>query len=157
MQQVLKEASDHRGTSLIEIYQNCNVFNDGAFVHLTKGDVKKDAQLVLQENKPMLFGKKSEKGLVFDEGALKVATIGEDGVTEDDVIVHDPTQADTGMAFRLASMNPPDLPVAMGVMRKVQRPTYDAALVSQVKQAQEAKPDVDVRSLLYSGDTWQVE
>ena len=157
MQKVLTEAHNHRGTSLIEIYQNCNVFNDGAFVHLTKGDVKKDAQLVLQEDAPMIFGKKSDKGLIFDEGALKVATIGENGITEDDIVVHKPTQPDIGMAFRLASMNPPELPVAMGVIRKVQRPTYDASLVSQVKQAQEAKPDADVRSLLYSGDTWQVD
>ena len=157
MQKVLTEAQNHRGTSLIEIYQNCNVFNDGAFVHLTTGDVKKNAQLVLEENKPMILGKQKDKGLVFDGGQLKVATIGEDGVTEEDVVVHDPSQPDINMAFRLASLNPPEFPVAMGIMRKVSRPTYDSALVGQVQQAQEAKPDVDIHSLLYTPDTWTVE
>jgi len=157
MQKVLTEAHNHRGTSLIEIYQNCNVFNDGAFVHLTKGDVKKDAQLVLEENKPMIFGKQKDKGLIFDGGKLKVATIGEDGITEDDIVVHDPTQPDINMAFRLASLNPPEFPAAMGIMRKVSRPAYNESLVSQVNQAQEASPNVDIRTLLFSGDTWTVD
>ena len=78
MQPILTEAYNHKGTSFIEIYQNCNVFNDGAFVHLTKGDVKKDAQLILEHGKPMIFGKERNKGLIFRDGELAVA-IGEDG------------------------------------------------------------------------------
>jgi 2-oxoglutarate ferredoxin oxidoreductase subunit beta len=157
MQSILKQAYDHKGTSFIEIYQNCNVFNDGAFVNLTKGDVKRDAQLILEEGKPMIFGKERNKGLIFQDGKPAVATIGENGVSEDDIIVHNPADPDPTLAFRLARMDPPDFPVAMGILRKVERPTYDDAITQQVIDAKKASPDKTIHDLLHSGDTWEVK
>ena len=157
MQPILTEAYNHKGTSFIEIYQNCNVFNDGAFVHLTKGDVKKDAQLILEHGKPMIFGKERNKGLIFRDGELAVATIGEDGVSENDILVHDEAAPDPAMAFRLARVMPPEFPVAMGVFRKVERATYDDAITQQVIDAKEAAPNKTIHDLLHSGDTWEVK
>lgn len=157
IQSILSEAYHHQGTSFIEIYQNCNVFNDGAFVQLTKGDVKKDAQLILEAGKPMIFGKQRDRGLIFKDGNLAVATIGENGVSESDIIVHDPTQQDPSLAFKLAGMDPPDFPVAMGIIRKVERATYDDAINAQVAQARKSAPDKTIRDLLHSGDTWEVQ
>ena len=154
MQQVLTAAHAHQGTSLVEIYQNCNVFNDGAFTQLTAKDRKADMQLFLEAGKPMLFGKEKDKGLIYDAGELKVASIGENGVSKSDIIVHDPFNTSITKAMMLATLT---TPTAMGVIRSVKRPTYDQALKEQLKSEKASKGRGRLHGLLYSADSWVVE
>lgn len=156
MQQVLTEAHHHKGTAFIEIYQNCNVFNDGAFVSLTDKATRDQAQMVVTDGKPMLFGADQRRGLVWRNGGYAVGTIGED-CTEADILVHDAGRADPAMAFGLSRLSAPQFPVALGVLRKVQRPTYDAAFNTQIAQAQaKVAGSADLNALLHGGDTWTV-
>ena len=154
MQQVLTAAHAHQGTSLVEIYQNCNVFNDGAFVQLTAKDRKADMQIFLEAGKPMLFGKEKDKGLIYDAGELKVASIGENGVSESDIVVHDPENTSITKAMMLATLT---TPTAMGVIRSVKRPAYDQALKEQLKTEKALKGRGRLHGLLYSEDAWVVE
>ena len=154
LQQVLTAAHAHQGTSLVEIYQNCNVFNDGAFTQLTAKNRKADMQLFLEAGKPMLFGQEKNKGLIYDQGELKVASIGENGVSESDIIVHDPANTSIPKAMMLATLT---TPTAMGVIRSVKRPTYDQALQQQLENEKASKGRGRLHELLYSADSWVVE
>ena len=157
MQQVLGEAQNHRGTSFVEVYQNCNVFNDNAFIHFTDRKVKDDKQLVLADGKPMIFGKAKDQGIIMKDGRLAVATVGQDGVTMDDILVHNASNPDPSIAFWLSRFEPPEFPVVVGVLRSVERPTYDESTVAQIEVAKEKKGPGDLHELLYTPDTWTVE
>jgi 2-oxoglutarate/2-oxoacid ferredoxin oxidoreductase subunit beta len=157
MQEILTKAHQHKGTAFIEIFQNCNVFNDGAFEFFTDKAVKDDSQLVLEAGKPMLFGKNDEKGIVMKNGKLSVATVGQDGVTLDQVLVHNPNDPDPSIAFWLSRFEPPAFPVALGVLRNVDRGSYDEAMHHQIQAAKEKKGDGDLHDLLFAGDTWTVQ
>ena len=109
LQDIVKRAYEHRGTSFVEILQNCNIFNDGAFAPLTEKDTKADAQLVLEHGKPLIFGKNRDKGIRMSGHSLEVVQLG-NGVSESDLIVHDET--DTALAFLLSLMTPPQFPHA---------------------------------------------
>lgn len=156
MQTILQAAVEHKGTSFIEIYQNCNVFNDGAFANITDKKVKNDTQLVLQPGQPMLFGKEKNKGIVMKNNRLAVAIIGENGVTEADVLVHEPNDPDPSMAFWLSRFEAPEFPVPMGVFRAVERAAYDEAMNDQLEVAREKRGPGDLDDLLFAGDTWEV-
>ncbi len=155
MQEVLMAAHAHQGTSLIEIYQNCNVFNDGAFADITNKEDKLDRQLALKAGEPMRFGKDGSKAIIMKNERLTVATVGEDGVSEDDVLVHDPANPDPSMAFWLTRFEHPEFPVPVGVFRSVERPCYDESFARQIDEASSEK--TELRDLLYGGDTWTVE
>ncbi len=151
---VLKAAAEHQGTSLVEIYQNCNVFNDGAFTHFTDKGVKKTAQILLEHGKPMLFAD-GAKGIRVRNGTTpEVVSVG-DGVTADDLLVYDET--DIGMAFMISRMAPPDFPVPIGIMRRVERPVYDEQVKAQIDAVREMKGEGSISDLLNSGDTWTVK
>jgi len=154
--EVLRRAYDHRGASFVEIFQNCIVYNDGVFKHFTEKNVQADMQIHVEHGKPLLFGADSNKGLRIKQGMmwLEVITIGEDGITEDDVLVHDETNRP--LAMLLASMKPPAFPVALGVLYCDPAPTYDGAVFDQVAAVKRDKGNGDFDKLLRRGHTWTV-
>ena len=157
MQKIFTEAEEHRGTSLIEILQNCVIFNDKTFADITNKDVKLDAQLFLEDGKAMIFGSENNKGIILNGFKLEVVTVGENGVTEGDILVHDSTEYDPTLHAMLARMRPPEFPAALGIIRKVNRPTFDEGLLSQLEYEKENAKFNTVDELLKSGDTWSIE
>ena len=152
---VLKRAHAHKGTAFVEIFQNCKVYNDGVFDNFTEKAVAADMQVRVEHGKPLIFGKDGTKGLRLNRQALavEVVTLGEDGVTEDDLIVHDETNK--VLAQMLAAMEPPTLPVALGVLYCQPGPSYDEGVSNLVRSHKSAvKPDFN--NLLRSGHTWTV-
>jgi len=152
----LGRAAGHRGTSFVEIYQNCNIYNDGAFEDFTAKDVRADRMLFLKHGEPMIFGKNSDKGIRINGLKPEVVELGKDGITEKDVLVHDETIEDPTVAFMLSRMDYPDYPVPVGVLRAVKRPTYDGLLEEQLAQAVGGK-EHDINELFRQGDIWEVE
>jgi 2-oxoglutarate ferredoxin oxidoreductase subunit beta len=153
---VLRQAASHRGTALVEIYQNCPIFNDGAFEVLKDADEKERRIIPLRQGEPVRFGPDAEYGVVHDAvtGSLRVAKVSEVG--EDDLIVHDATEADPSQAFALSRLGGQDLdPTVTGVFRSVARPTYDDLARAQVQHAVDRKPG-DLQALLRGNDTWTV-
>jgi 2-oxoglutarate/2-oxoacid ferredoxin oxidoreductase subunit beta len=150
-------AREHRGTSFIEVLQNCPVFHDGAWDHV-KDKSRPDSMLMLEHGKPMLFGDNNlpNKGLRLKPNSLEleIVTIGEDGITEADILVHDETNRP--MAFLLAGLEPPSFPIALGVILREPAATYDGSVLAQVEMAK-AKSTGDIDALLRSGHTWTVE
>jgi len=155
-QSVFEGAAKHKGTSAIEVLQNCVIYNDGIHNAITDPAHRADRQLILEHGKPMLFGAENEKGIVFDKGKLKVAIIGENGVTIDDILVHDATESDPTLHLALINMKLPEQPVAFGIIRSVEAPVYDAEMVAQIKQVQQTRKVTCVDDLLNSGNTWEV-
>ena len=141
---MLRRAAFHKGGAFTEVYQNCNVFNDDAFVSFTDRGVKEDRQLFVEHGKPLLFGEGKKKGLRIDPRtlALEVVVLGENGVTESDILVHDETNST--IATMLTRMPFPAFPVAMGVLYAQERPSYEQTLVAQHEarhgQARQGQP-----------------
>jgi 2-oxoglutarate ferredoxin oxidoreductase subunit beta len=158
---VLKAAQDHLGTALVEIYQNCPVFNDGAHALLTDKATKSETQLRMEHGKPLLFGKDLRKGIRFDArtARLEVVTVGEGGVTAADILVHDAHRDDPTLAFMLANLDQtPGFPTPIGVFRDVRRPTADEITWGQVAEAKKGgKGSQSVRDFLGQGETWTVK
>jgi 2-oxoglutarate ferredoxin oxidoreductase subunit beta len=153
---LFKQAHAHRGASFLEILQNCPVFNDGAWDHVTAREVSSDLQLWVEHGKPLKFGADHNKGLRWAAGqAVEVVTIGEDGVTEADLVVHD--EANRTLAFLLAQLSPPTFPMAFGVLYRAPKPSYDGAVFEQNAAARAKSGDGDIDALLRSGHTWTVE
>jgi 2-oxoglutarate ferredoxin oxidoreductase subunit beta len=155
--QTLGRAHEHRGASFVEVYQNCNIFNDGVHADFAAKEVRADRTLTLEHGKPMIFGKERNQGLRLNGPKFDVVTIGEDGVTEADIFVHDETREDPSIAFLLSRMDWPPYPVPIGVLRAVKRPTYDAMMTDQIEQARAAEGPGDLRQIFLEGDTWTVE
>ncbi len=157
MQKVFLEAALHHGTSIVEILQNCVIFNNKIHALITGRDTKYDNQIILEAGKPMLFGKENEKGLVLEGTRLKVVKLGENGITKDDILVHDPTTEDAGIHMMLASMAPPEFPAALGVIRSVKSETLEDAVWNAVEHEKEVSPYKNVDDLLNSGNTWEID
>jgi len=156
MQEVMYEAAKHNGTSVVEFLQNCIIFNDATHEAITNRSTAADNQLILRNGEPMIFGKDKNKGIILGERGLEVVTIGENGIREEDILVHDTYQQDPGLHLMLAQMSLPDYPVALGVIRSVVAPTYDQLLEDQIKYAQQTSKIRNVDDLLNSGDTWEI-
>ncbi len=156
MVEMLGRTAQHRGASFLEIYQNCNIYNDGAFEDFTAKEVRNDRMLFLKHGEPMIFGKNNDKGIRIIGLKPEVVEIGKNGVTRDDILVHDETLDDPTIAFMLSRMDYPDFPVPVGVIRAVQRPTYNDLMEEQLVKAAETQ-DADLEALFRQGDTWQVE
>lgn len=150
--ETLKRAHAHRGASFVEILQNCNIFNDGAFNDLSDKQIKADHQLLLENGKPLIFGKNKDKGIRMNGQRPEVVQLG-NGVTEKDLVVHDETNL--ALAFMLANFEAP-LPTPLGVFYATSRPTYDAAMNQQITEATAKQGAGDLQSLLNRGDTWTV-
>jgi 2-oxoglutarate ferredoxin oxidoreductase subunit beta len=156
--ETLKRVAAHKGSAFVEIYQNCNVFNDGAFEYCTDKATKADAQVVLEHGKPLIFGKNRDKGIRFNPQTFRpqVVTVGAGGFSESDLIVHDETLADPTYAFMLSRLMPPEFPTPIGVLRSTSRPTYDEEANRQVSRAREKMGVGEVHKLLHSGERWTV-
>ncbi len=155
-QSIFETAAEHNGTSMVEVLQNCVIFNNGIHSAITDPNHRADRQLILEHGKPMLFGAEKEKGLIFDKGRLKVAIIGKDGVSADDILVHDAKEEDPTLHMALINMKLPDMPVALGVIRSVDAPVYDVEMEAQIKEVQQKRKITCVDELLKSGNTWEV-
>lgn len=154
MQETLKAAAAHKGTSLVEIYQNCNIFNDGAFAPLSDRRTRPDHALTLTHGQPLIFGKERQHCVVMDsQFNLVVANTAE--VDEAQIIVHD--QHNITLAQMLARLTPPSGPTPMGVLYQTERPCYEDQLNAQVEAAQSGGKATGVQSLLESGYTWTVD
>ncbi|MCZ7586170.1 MAG: 2-oxoacid:ferredoxin oxidoreductase subunit beta [Deltaproteobacteria bacterium] len=156
LQRIVAAAALHKGTSFIEIFQNCNVFNDGAWRQLTDKETKEDALLFLEHGKPMIFGKERNKGIRWSGTHAEVVTVGEHGVTENDLLVHDAHNPNPVIHFALSLFEPPAFPVPVGVLRDVERGTYDDALWRQIASAREKLGEGDLGKLLHAGEIWTV-
>ena len=156
---MLDRAAAHRGSVFLEVFQNCNIFNDGAFRSFADKPVRADRTLVLEHGKPMVFGKERNKGIKLNGLRPEVVEIGVGGVTEDDLLKHDENLEDPTLAYLLAKLEEGEgePPVPLGVLRAVERPTYDALAMEQVETACAQPGAGDLQALLSAGDTWKVE
>lgn len=153
---VLERAAHHKGAAFVEVYQDCNVFNTGAFAYASKKDVKDDHVIYLEHGKPLVFGKNRDKGIRVNEGSRpEVVTLGGD-IKEDDLLFHDEKAQEPSLAFLLSRMRHPEFPEPMGVFRAVERPTYDEAVNRQMQEQIAAKGPGDLNKLFRAGDTWTV-
>jgi 2-oxoglutarate ferredoxin oxidoreductase subunit beta len=154
---VLERAAYHKGTSFVEVYQDCNVFNSGAFEYATKKNQKADNVVYLEHGKPLIFGKNRDKGIRVNEMSRpEVVQLG-DGISEDDLLFHDEKADEPSLAFLLARMRHPEFPEPMGVFRDVERPVYDESLENQLSDAIQRKGDGSLDELFNSGGTWTVD
>lgn len=156
MQKIFFESEQHRGTSLIEILQNCVIFNDKTFADITNKEIKDDAQLILEDGEPMIYGTNMNKGIRLNGFNIEAVTIGENGITEDDILIHNAKEPDPTLHSMLARMRPPYFPAALGIIRAVDRPTFDGDITSQINSEKEKSEFRDVDDLLKSGNTWEV-
>ncbi|MFQ5658383.1 MAG: 2-oxoacid:ferredoxin oxidoreductase subunit beta [Candidatus Methylomirabilales bacterium] len=154
LQETLKRAHKHKGSAFIEILQNCNVFNDGAWDSITDRSTKADNQLVLEHGKPLIFGKNREKGIRLTKDLKpEVVKLG-DGVDPSSLLAHDETNP--GMAYILSRLGP-RFPTPVGVFRAVKRMAYDEGVNAQVESAKKRLGPGDLEAVLSRGDTWVVE
>nr|WP_218889436.1 2-oxoacid:ferredoxin oxidoreductase subunit beta [Saccharopolyspora hordei] len=153
--ETLKAAAEHRGSALVEIYQNCPIFNDGAFDVLKDNDEKQRRIVPLKHGEPITFGPEDERyGVVAGRDGFRVAKLSE--VDDEDVVVHDVHREDPSYAFALSRLGGQDLdPAVTGIFRSVQRPTYDDLARDQVAEAKQSKP-ADLQQLLRGNDTWTI-
>ncbi|MCS5651420.1 MAG: 2-oxoacid:ferredoxin oxidoreductase subunit beta [Candidatus Marinimicrobia bacterium] len=155
MQSMIMRSHGHKGTSFMEIYQNCNIFNDGAFSNQTDREQKADTVLILENGEPMLFGSDKNKGIRLDGNTPKVVELG-DKWGMDDVLVHD--ESDYVIASLLSNMTyQPEFPDPIGVLYAVESDTYEDTMVAQLNQAVKKKSNGTVQDLLNTGDTWVVD
>ncbi len=151
-----RAAHEHRGASLVEIYQNCNVFNDGAYDEIVKRSVRDEMMIDLVDGEPILFGAERDKGVVFENGSARVALVADVGL--DAIAVHDASHPDPSVAAtlgRLASDN--HTPTPFGVFRSIDRAEYSESVNQQILDMNEAKGPGDLETLLRSGATWVVD
>lgn len=149
-------AAAHKGTSIVECLVNCVIFNDGAHSWLSEKETRYDRIIILEHGKPMIFGKNSDKGLMLDGFNLKVVTLGENGVTEADLLVHDAKCDDFMLQMKLALMEGPEFPVAIGVIRDVEAETYDAETEQQIAEVQAKSKIKTFDELIDSCEQWEM-
>ena len=156
-QEVMVASAIHDGAAVTEILQNCIIFNDKTHAQITDKEYREDRTIVLRHGAPMVFGKNRDKGLVLDGLKIKTVTIGENGVTERDLLVHDACEANPGVHMMLVNMSPAEgLPVALGVIRSVKDRTYERNVQEQVTEIRKGATIKCMDDLLQSGATWEV-
>ena len=156
-QEIMVAAAKHDGTSVMEMLVNCVIFNDGTHLEFSEKSVRADRTIVLRDGEPMIFGANRDKGLILENMKLKVVKIGENGITEKDILVHDAHTDNIGLHSMLVDMKYPDYPVALGVIRDVEDMTYDDRVRDQVAEVKEKAKIKCVDDLLNSGATWTEE
>ena len=157
-EEIMTAAAAHDGCSVMEMLTNCVIFNDGAHKDIADPAVREDKTIVLRHGEKMIFGKNRDKGLVLHGMGLRVVTIGgEGGFTIDDVLTHDAHRDDRGLHMMLANMKGPEFPVALGVIRDVQDPTYDDGVRDQITDIKKTARIKCMDDLLKSGSTWEVK
>jgi 2-oxoglutarate ferredoxin oxidoreductase subunit beta len=157
MQEVFEAAAQHKGTSLVEILQNCIIFNNQVHADITGKEVRGEHQLYLKHGKPMIFGNDHNKGIVQSGSKFMVVRIGENGVRREDILVHNAHSSDDTRHYMLARMTLPDYPVALGVIREWKTDVYENMLYKQVKESKKKSKIHSVNELLRSGNTFRIE
>lgn len=156
--EILKAAYHHKGAAVCEILQNCMIFNNGAYDPIYTREGRSKNAIYVEDSKPLVFGPNNEYGLVQEGFGLKVVEIGKDGYTIDDVLVHDSHNPDNTLQLKLAMMdNEHGFPVALGVIRDVEAPTYDDAVNQQIEDVKKQKPYHNFTELLETNDIWEVK
>jgi 2-oxoglutarate ferredoxin oxidoreductase subunit beta len=155
--QIYIDAAKHKGTSVIEVLQNCVIFNDGIHDNVAGRDVRDDRTLILKHGEPMIFGKGNDKGLILDGLKLRVVNLGENGITQKNILIHDATESNPGIHYMLANMKYPEYPVALGVIRAVPGPTYENDVENQIAHVQKTSKIKCMDDLLNSGPVWKVD
>jgi 2-oxoglutarate ferredoxin oxidoreductase subunit beta len=156
MADVMLEASKHKGTSLIEIMQNCVIFNDKTHSDFTSRETRDEMQIQLVHGEPMIFGSKKDKGIILKGTRLEVVKLGENGISEKDLLVHDKFQHESGIHMLLSTMKPPQFPIAMGVIRCITDFTYDAKMEEMIENERANGAIKTMDDLLNSGKTWEI-
>ncbi|MEE2768547.1 MAG: 2-oxoacid:ferredoxin oxidoreductase subunit beta [Actinomycetota bacterium] len=155
MQEMFRRAHEHPGASFVEVLQNCNVFNDGAFAAITKKDARDDMLIDLRHGEPILFGSEQQYGVIGIDGAVAIADVSEVGI--DAVLVHDETRPDPSRAFALSRLaETPITPTPIGVFRAVEHEEYGTGIRAQVDDVQAHEGQGDLDELLHSLPTWEV-
>lgn len=156
MVQILQRAAEHKGCSFVEVYQNCNIFNDGAFEKLTDPSTKLDNVLYLEDGQPLVYGKERQHGLTLDNFGLRRIAL--NGASTDKPVVHTETASGDTYAYMLARLQEDaEMPVPVGVFRNVSRPTYNEAFHEQIMAVTSKKGQGNLKQLFLSGDTWKVD
>jgi 2-oxoglutarate ferredoxin oxidoreductase subunit beta len=155
--EILRRAAAHRGAAFVEIYQNCNIFNDGAFLALTSKEGGTSNRIYLEHGKPVRFGKDEEKGVVMQSDG-RLATVDVANAGEDKLLRYDEHREDPGLAFAMSRVSDgPTQPTPLGVFRDVERPVYGDAMEKQLAEAAEQQGPGDLERMLRAGDTWRVD
>ena len=156
-QEVLVAAARHRGASVVEMLQNCVIFNQGIYSFVSDRELRPDHTIHLRHGEKMLFGKEMNKGLVQDGFLVKAVTIGEDGYTIDDVLTHDAHCQSNFLHQQLAMMDGKSLPLAIGVIRDVEAPVYEEEVDKQTHNVEERKHFGSLRDMIMASETWEVK
>jgi 2-oxoglutarate ferredoxin oxidoreductase subunit beta len=156
MMETFRRAYEHRGGAFVEVYQNCNVFNDGAFDTILNKDARPNMLIDLHHGQPIRFGSELEFGVVMNEyGEAQIVRV--DSANEDRVVVHDEHRKDPSLAFALSRLaDQPSVPTPVGVFRAMERPTYEGEMQAQLVAAAERSGPGDLEALLRSAPTWDV-
>jgi len=155
LQAILKAAAQHKGTSFVEIYQNCNVFNDLAFAQISDRGHRAERTILLQEGKPLLFGESNEKGLVYNGRQFEVVVL-DDPTKVEHVQTHS-VQSDLSILTALNQLNYPDFPVPIGVFRAIEKPIYEQELAKQIESAKAQSTTQSLERMLRQGKTWRIK
>ena len=155
--EILKAAQKHKGTAVCEILQNCVIFNNGTHESVYTKEGRAKNAIYLQHGKPMIFGENNEYGIMQEGFGVKVVKIGENGITEKDLLVHDAHCQDNTLQLKLAMMEGPDFPIALGVIRDVESPTYDESVTAQIEEVKAKKPYHTFAELLETNDIWTIK
>jgi 2-oxoglutarate/2-oxoacid ferredoxin oxidoreductase subunit beta len=156
MQETLVRAAKHKGTAFVEVFQNCNIFNDGAFKGFTDKEVRDDRVIYVEHGKPLVYGKNRDKGLRLNGTNLEVVTLG-NGITESDLLVYNEEDPSPVMSYLVSALEFPHFPVPVGVFRNISKPTYDELMAGQIQKSIEISGQGNLEKLLNAGDTWVVE
>jgi len=154
---IFTEAAKHKGASVVEVLQNCVIYNDGVYDEITNKEVRDDRTIILKHGEPMIFGKNNDKGLMLEGMKLKIVRLGENNITEKDLLVHDSGEPDPGIHYMLANMRYPDYPLALGVIRSVEGNTYETDMEEQISKVRKTAKIKCMDDLLTSGLTWIVD
>jgi 2-oxoglutarate ferredoxin oxidoreductase subunit beta len=155
LEYTLERAARHVGTAFVEIYQNCNIFNDGAYDYATDKTTKSDNVVYLEHGKPLTFGRNSDKGIRLQGLSPEVVDL--KSVSKDDLLIHDEKAPEPSLAFMLSRMRAPDFPEPLGVFRDVQKPVYGDLVHEQINQAIKLRGEGDLQSLVTGTETWTVD
>jgi len=153
--EVLKRAAEHKGTAFVEVYQNCNVFNDGAFDYATSKETKSDTVIEIEHGKPLIFGKNRDKGIRLNGTQPEIVELGK-GIKEDDLLFHDEKAPEPTLAYLLSRMRYPDFPEPIGVLRAVERPLYEQEVQRQINEARGKRGEGDLNKLFNSSECWNI-
>lgn len=155
-QMVMKAALHHKGTSVVECLVNCIIFNNGANDWLSEKETRADRTIVLEHGKRMIFGKNKDKGLILENNELKVVTIGENNITENDILIHDATTTDYSLQMKLALMECPKMPIALGIIRDIEEETFEEAMEGQIKRVQSSSSIKTFDDLIAQCEQWEI-